>query len=109
MAIGDVPVQASDALPSSLTTAHSLSLGATFGSFAGWMVGYIPGIITVIVGLLAMTLYAIQIYESNTVQLWLRTRRLRHIARAKANLAKLEAQESAELRKDAIKVTPPKA
>lgn len=66
-------------------------IGHTFSSvtLAGAIVGWFPGVAAIV----ALFWYGIQIYESNTFQRWLTTRRLRRIARLKIEMAKLEALE----------------
>lgn len=60
------------------------SAGAIVSTMAGW----VPAI-AAIVGLIW---YLIQIYESATVQRWLATRRVRKIAKMKAQVMMLEAR-----------------
>jgi len=72
-------------------TGHSLSTLAILGSLAG----IFPGV----AALAAFVWYCICIYQSATVQLWLKTRRLRKIASLKKKLATIEARERAEVHK----------
>ena len=65
---------------------NSLSLGAIVGTLMGWL-PYLAAIIAVI-------WYLIQIYETNTVQTWLRTRRLAKIVRLKEEQLRLENIEA---------------
>lgn len=60
------------------------SIGAIAATFMGW----VPGV----AALVALIWYAIQIYESATVQRFLANRRARRIARLKATVLLLEAQ-----------------
>ena len=53
------------------------------------IVGWFPAVAAFI----AASWYLVQLYESATVQTWLRTRRLRKIAAFKVRIAVLEAQE----------------
>ncbi len=63
---------------------NGASLGAIIISFAGYIPALAAGV--------ALVWYLIQIFESPTVQRWLRSRRTRQIARMKAQAAKLTAQ-----------------
>ena len=71
-------------------------------SLAG-LTAIVTGFITPAIGFLGacavLFWYCLQIYKDSTVQLWLRTRRLRRIEVAKKLLAHLEARERAELHK----------
>ena len=64
---------------------HIFSAGAIIGTFIGWL----PGVAAVV----ALIWYMIQIYESKSVQNWLRTRRMRRLAAYKIAIAQLEAEE----------------
>ena len=64
---------------------HSLSVSAIFGA----MVGFFPSV----AALVALIWYIIQIYQSDPVQRYLRSRRLRKIAKLKLEMARLEALE----------------
>jgi hypothetical protein len=55
----------------------------------GWIVGIFPGVVL----LAAFLFYILQMYESVTFQTWLRSRRLRKMARLKIKMASLEAVE----------------
>ena len=65
------------------------SVGAIVSTFAGWA----PPIAATI----AFIWYTIQIYESATVQTWLRNRRTRKIAHMKAAVLLMEAQNKGQL------------
>ena len=71
---------------------HSFSGLAILGSLVGWF----PPIAV----LLAIVWYVIQIYESNTVQKWRQARRVKKIATLKIEMARLEALELLQQRKD---------
>lgn len=60
-----------------------VSVGAIVGTFMGWA--------PAIAALVALLWYCIQIYESATAQRWLMSRRLRRIAKLKAQVLLLEA------------------
>lgn len=62
--------------------------GASLGAIAISFAGYIPALAAGV----ALVWYLIQIFESHTVQQWIRDRRLRQIARLKAQAVKLQAQ-----------------
>jgi len=63
------------------------------------IVGWFPAIAAFI----AASWYIVQLYESATVQTWLRTRRLRRIAAYRVRISALEAQEKkARARRKAI-------
>ena len=68
---------------------HGFSGAAILGTLLGWF----PHV----AALVAIIWYAIQIYESATVQTWFHTRRLRRIAKLKKAMARLEAQEKVGL------------
>ena len=55
----------------------------------GWVVGAFPGVVL----LAAFLFYILQMYESVTFQRWIRSRRLRHMAKLKVKMAALEAEE----------------
>ena len=61
-----------------------VSVGAIFGTFIGWL----PGIAAFI----AFVWYLIQIYESATVQLWLKRRLLKKLQRLHQQASELELQ-----------------
>lgn len=61
---------------------------ASFGTIVSTIFGWLPPIAAAV----ALLWYFIQIYESTTVQTWLRARRDRKIARMKAAVIMLEAQ-----------------
>ena len=75
---------------------HVVSAVALIGSFAG--------LLPALAGLVALVWYAIQIYESSTVQLWIRTRRARKIAHYIKRIHELEAQSKVALAKTDIAV-----
>lgn len=58
------------------------------GVLLSTLLGYLPAILSVV----ALGYYALQIYESRTVQLWLRTRRERKIAAYQKRIEQLQAQ-----------------
>lgn len=62
---------------------HTVSIGGLVSYYIGWLPA--PA------ALIAFVWYAIQIYESNTVQNWRNRRRERKISRLKRQLAILEA------------------
>jgi hypothetical protein len=66
-------------------------IGHAFSSvtLVGAIVGWFPGVAAAV----ALLWYSIQIYESNTFQRWLTTRRLQKIAQLKIEMARLEALE----------------
>lgn len=72
---------------------HNLSnwLGNIFAT--GTIVATLAGWVPVVGALIAASWYLIQIYESATVQRWLAARRARKIARLKARLILMEAQQ----------------
>jgi hypothetical protein len=70
--------------PISQWLGNGASIAALLGSFLGW--------IPAIGALVAAAWYAIQIYESATVQRWVANRRVRKIARLKARVIMMEAQ-----------------
>lgn len=70
----------------SITTWLSNILGA------GTIITAIIGIMPALAAAVAMTWYAIQVYESRTVQAWVRERRVRKIAKLKARLLMLETR-----------------
>jgi uncharacterized membrane-anchored protein len=61
------------------------------GASVAAIVGTIAGILPSFAALVALIWYAIQIYESPTIQRWVASRRHRKIARLKVQLAELEA------------------
>ncbi len=79
-------------------TGHSLSTAAILGSLFGFLPGVAAGA--------AFIWYCICIYQSQTVQLYLHTRRLRKMAALKSKLARLAARESAEVHKIIEKIEP---
>jgi len=64
---------------------HLVSAGAILGA----IVGYLPAI----AALVGVVWYLVQLYESNTVQRYLRGRRERKIAKLTLELARLQAQK----------------
>jgi len=50
------------------------------------------GLVPAIAAIVALLWYLVQIYESNTIQTWLKNRRLRKLARLKARVIMLQAQ-----------------
>ncbi len=67
--------------------------GASLGAVGLALIGWLPPIAAVI----AVIWYMIQIYESNTVQGWIRSRRTRKLARMKARVIMMEAQNKPPL------------
>ncbi len=63
--------------------------GASLGAVVTTLFGYLPPIAAFI----ALIWYLIQIFESGTVQKWIKTRRVRKIARMKARVLLMEAQD----------------
>lgn len=63
--------------------------GISLGAIAISIFGYIPAIAAGV----ALVWYLLQIYESATVQIWLRRRRRRLVLRLQARIASLEALE----------------
>ncbi len=47
--------------------------------------------------LIAIVWYVVQIYESDTIQKWVKSRRIRKIARMKAQVLLMEAQNKPDL------------
>ncbi len=47
--------------------------------------------------LIAIVWYVVQIYESDTIQKWIKSRRTRKIARMKAQVLMMEAQDKPDL------------
>ena len=64
---------------------HLVSAGAIIGTIAG----YLPALAAIV----AVSWYLVQLYESHTVQFYLRARRERKIARLTLELARLQAQK----------------
>jgi len=82
----DVALPAMDnGLDLSHWTGHVISIVAVIGSLAG--------LLPAIAGLAGLIWYCVQLYESKTVQHWLRTRRSRRIAQALMLIQKLEAED----------------
>jgi len=67
------------------------------GAVAASLMGYLPGAAAVVASGVAILWYSIQIYESRTVQRWVVLRRAKKIARMKAAVIMLEAQNAAPL------------
>ena len=82
---GNVELVMENELDLSHILGHIFSAGAIIGTFSGWL----PGVAAIV----ALVWYAIQIYESKTMQNYFRTRRDRNIAAYKVAIAKLEARE----------------
>ena len=59
----------------------------------GVLVASMAGILPAVGALIAIIFYLVQLWESSTVQKWVSARRLRRIAKAKVELARLEALE----------------
>lgn len=55
----------------------------------GWAIGIFPGVVL----FAAFLFYLIQLFESDTFQTWIRSRRLRKMAKLKIKMAALEALE----------------
>lgn len=72
---------------------NAVSGGALVATWIGWL----PTIMTMVASSVALIWYLIQIHESETVQRWIATRRLRKLARMKAQVLLLEAQMKAPL------------
>lgn len=68
---------------------NTIAVGAVISTIMGWA----PAVAAVV----ALIWYLIQIYESPTVQRWLATRRTRKIARMKAQVLLMEAQNKRAL------------
>jgi|SRR6185369_6946167 len=64
---------------------HLVSAGAIVGA----IVGYLPAV----AALVAVIWYLVQLYESHTIQRYLRSRRERKIAKLTLELARLNAQK----------------
>ena len=76
---------ADNGLDLSHVTGHVISIIAVVGSLAG--------LLPAIAGLAGLIWYCVQLYESKTIQNWLRTRRARKIARHVMAIQKLEAED----------------
>lgn len=63
------------------------------GAVAATLLGYVPSIAAIV----ALLWYLIQIWESATARRWVADRRLRKLARLKAQVIMLEAQSHAAL------------
>jgi hypothetical protein len=63
--------------------------GASVGAIISTMTGWLPPAAAFI----ALVWYIIQIYESDTIQRWVKSRRIRKIARMKAQVLLMEAQD----------------
>ena len=70
-------------------TGNILSAGAIVGTVLGW----VPAVAAIV----ALVWYLIQISESETVRRWVATRRVRKIARLKARVLLMEAQNHPRL------------
>ena len=66
------------------------SVAAILGTFVGWVPAIAAGV--------ALCWYLIQIYESQTLQRWLASRRARKIAHLRAKIVELEARTVLEAR-----------
>lgn len=77
------------AIPPGAATGGSLA-GAIIGTYAASVWGYLPGVVAVIGGCLAIVWYALMIYESKTFEAWRADRASRIKAR---RIAKLNAKE----------------
>lgn len=64
---------------------NAFSVGAIVSTIFGW----VPAIAAIV----ALCWYLIQIYESATVQRWISDRRIRRLARMKARVLMMEAQQ----------------
>ncbi len=67
--------------------------GASGIAIVTTMVGWLPPM----AALIALVWYIIQIYESDTIQKWIRGKRVRKIARMKARVLMMEAQNKPDL------------
>ncbi len=67
--------------------------GASIGAVVSTMFGWLPPAAAFI----ALVWYIIQIYESDTVQKKIRSRRVRKIARMKAQVMLMEAQDKGDV------------
>lgn len=76
MASQDLPVPDTPAIDINSVVPHGASIGAIFATFMGWL--------PMIVALIPALYYCILIFESKTVQGWLRRRRLYQAARRRA-------------------------
>jgi hypothetical protein len=63
---------------------NTASIGAVVSTVFGWL--------PPVAAFIAVVWYVIQIYESDTIQSWVKNRRVRKIARMKAQVIMLEAQ-----------------
>lgn len=68
---------------------NTASIGAVVSTVFGWL--------PPVAAFIAVVWYVIQIYESDTVQSWVRGRRTRKLARMKAQVIMLEAQSKDDL------------
>lgn len=71
---------------------HAFSAGAIGLGFIGWL----PFFATLGASMVAFIWYSIQIYESVSVQKWLKSRKLRRIRRLKRLLAHLDVDDRPE-------------
>lgn len=69
----DLPVPDTPAIDVNSAVPHGASIGALFATFMGWL--------PVIVAIIPAIYYLVLIYESKTVQKWIRRRRLRKAAK----------------------------
>ncbi len=67
--------------------------GASGVAIVSTLAGWLPPA----AALIALVWYVIQIYESDTIQKWIRGRRVRKIARMKARVMMMEAQNKPDL------------
>lgn len=65
-----------------------LGNGTAAAAIVGTLLGWAPAIAAIIAG----GWYLLQMYESKTVQTWVRDRRIRKLAKLKANAIMLEAK-----------------
>lgn len=76
MASRELPVPDTPAIDINSAVPHGASIGALAATFMGWL--------PVIVAIIPAIYYGVLIFESKTVQKWIRRRRLKRAARRRA-------------------------
>jgi hypothetical protein len=76
----DLPVPDTPAVDVNSVVPHGASIGALFATFMGWL--------PVVVAIIPAIYYAVLIFESKTVQKWIRRRRLRKAAKRRKKAGK---------------------
>jgi len=72
---------------------HIVSFMAVVGAWLGLWVGIVPVMFATAASIVALIWYSLQVYESSTIQLWMRNRRARKIAYLKTQMTALEARQ----------------